>query len=305
MPEKEQVFRIRGVVLRCADTGDTDRMLTILTQEEGKLSVFAKGVRKLTAASLSACQPFAYADFLLRRGRDYCYLRESATIETFHGICQSLSAQALAVYLCEAAEEMTYPGGESGDLLRLVLNTLWTLAGEKKPEYLVKGAFELRAAAISGYMPELRVCCACGNADVGGSAVLDVMNGRIFCARCFDALYDTKMPQSNPYDDRPPTDETGTAFVPRRVLPEALDAMRYILSAPAKRQFSFTVPHAAAGGFSRACEDYLLSHIGHGYASLGYYKSTAEMLRSMEEMAAGLGKNTGSASFPASEEDKG
>ena len=149
MPDKELCFSVRGVVLRCTDVGETDRMLTVLT-----------------AGSLSACQPFAYADFTLRRGRDYCYLRESTTIEIFHGICDSLSGQALAVYLCEIAEEMSYPGGAAGALLQLTLNTLWSISDGKKPEYLIKGAFELRAAAIDGYMPDLRTCCVCGKTDV-------------------------------------------------------------------------------------------------------------------------------------------
>ena len=289
MPEKELCFSVRGVVLRCTDVGETDRMLTVLTADEGKLSVFAKGARKLTGGSLSASQPFAYADFTLRRGRDYCYLRESTTLEIFHGICESLSGQALAVYLCEIAEEMSYPGGAAGALLQLTLNTLWTISEGKKPEFLVKGAFELRAAAIDGYLPDLRACCVCGKTEVGSAGVIDVMNGRLLCADCFEELYLKGKPQTRNFsDDVIPIDETGSAFIPRRVFPEALDAMRYILSAPAKRQFSFSVPRESVSGFSSACEEYLLQHVGHGYRSLSYYKSVGDMLRQMEGMTADL-----------------
>ena len=86
MSEKEAVFTVKGLVLRVTDVGESDRMLTVLTAEEGKLSVWARGVRKLTSSGLSSAQLFSYANFTLRRGRDRCFFREANALEMFHGI---------------------------------------------------------------------------------------------------------------------------------------------------------------------------------------------------------------------------
>ncbi|MBO4798939.1 MAG: DNA repair protein RecO [Candidatus Methanomethylophilaceae archaeon] len=282
-----QVFQVAGLVLRVAEVGDSDRMLTVLTAEEGKLSVFARGAKKLNGSSLSACQPLAYALFTLRRGREYSYLRESTTKETFHALCGSLSAQALAAYFCEIAETVSYPGGEARDLLQLTLNALWVLAEGKKPEALVKASFELRAAALDGYLPDLRFCCSCGRESLPEGAVLDIMNGRLFCGDCFRKLY----PVAGERGDGPETDGEGTALRPLRVSGETLQAMRYILSAPARRQFAFAVSDRAGRNLSQACEQYLFHHVGHGFPALSYYRQTGEFSRSLEAAAKKLRQN--------------
>lgn len=278
MSEKEDVFNIKGLVLRTTDVGESDRMLTVLTAEEGKLSVWARGVRKITNGSLPAAQVFAYANYTLKRGRDKHFLREATIEQTFLGISDSIENTALAAYLCEVADELTYPGGESGELLQLSLNTLWTLAGNKRPRWCVKGAFELRAAAIAGFMPDLSSCCACGAENVGTHAVLDCENGRLFCAHCHEELY-IKPRQALPPVERmlPELDETGAPIVWLKIPPSALEAMRYILYTEAKRQFSYTVPEEEVPAFSAACEGYLLHHIGHGYKTLSFYKSMESM----------------------------
>lgn len=274
MSEKEDIFNIRGVVLRTTDVGESDRMLTVLTAEEGKLAVWARGVRKITSGSLPAAQVFAYANYTLKRGRDRCFLREAAIEETFLGISESIEGTALAAYLCEIADELTFPGGEAREILQLTLNTLWTIAGKKRPLWCIKGAFELRAAALAGFMPDLFSCCACGAEDVGAYGILDSENGRLFCAHCHNELYVEPREKLPPEERRlPEVDETGAPIVWQKLPPGALLAMRYILCTDAKRQFSFTVPDEEIPAFSAACEGYLLHHIGHGYRTLSFYKS--------------------------------
>jgi len=275
MQDKSPIFNTTGVVLRATDVGDRDRMLTLLTAEHGKISVFARGVRKITSGSMSASQLFAYAKFTLRRGGQYCYLSESTIIETFLAISESIGGAALASYLCEVADELTYPGGESAEMLQLVLNTLWTIAAGTKPLYLVKGAFEMRAAAISGYMPDLSSCASCETTDCGTHGMLDVMNGRLICTDCYNAMYREQLDRAAAAlpPDTPLTDEYGQAVLFRRVNPNALRALRYVLYTHPKRQFSFTVEGEGMILFRDACETYLLHHIGHGYKTLSFYKS--------------------------------
>ena len=266
MSEKNTVINTPGVVLRTTDVGDRDKMLTVLTPDYGKLSVFARGVRKITSGSLPAAQLFAYARMTLRSGSQYYYLKEAAIEETFLGISKTIEGAALASYLCEAADELTVPDLESKAMMQLVLNTLWTIAGQKRPNDLIKGAFELRAAAISGYMPDLTSCCVCGCEECGEHGMLDIMNGRLFCTRCYAEMY-AKTSSRN---------EAREPLLFRRVNQSALQAMRYVLYTEAKRQFSFTVEGEGILLFTDACETYLLHHVGHGYRTLSYYKSIKE-----------------------------
>ncbi len=274
MREKDAVFNCRGLVLRTTDVGDHDRMLTVLSAEEGKLSVWARGVRKINSGALSSAQLFAYSNFTLRRGRDRCFLRESNILETFLGISADIGRAALATYFCEIADEVSYPGASCADLLQLTLNALWALAKTRYPVFCIKGAYELRAAAIAGFRPDLFSCCSCGAETVGAYGALDCENGRLFCADCHHILYVTpKESLSREAQLQPDIDTLGVPIVWQKVTPDALRAMRYILASDPKRQFSFVVPAEEQLCFNIACEGYLLHHIGHGYKTLSFYKT--------------------------------
>ncbi len=274
MAEKNELFIVRGLVLRTTDVGERNRMLTVLSGEEGKLSVYARGVKTLTSISLPSAQLFAYADFTLVHGRDRWMLREGFVQETFMDLTASVEDTALAAYLCEVAEELSFPGGEAHDLLQLTLNALWTLSARKKPRAIVKAAYEFRAAAIGGYCPDVGMCCACGKETFDEDVMLDVMNGRIFCRDCHKTYFGD-LPDQTP-DGRPLTDDTGTAILFRRLTPAALEALRYVIYTPAKRQFSFSVEGEDLRLLCEAAETYLTSHVGHGYRTLSYYHSLAD-----------------------------
>ena len=275
MNKPSPVFNTRGVVLRATDVGERDRMLTVLSAEYGKLSVFARGVRKITSGSLPASQLFAYADFTLRRGAQYCFLNESTIKETFLSISSTIEGAALASYLCEIADELSLEDEPSSEMLQLMLNTLWVIAAGSRPLYLVKGAFEMRAAAIAGFLPDVEGCAGCGCEEIGEIGMLDIMNGRLICGDCYDKLYRERLEWASAYlpKDASLTDEYGQAILFRRLTPSVLQAIRYILYTDPKRQFSFSVDAEDIPLFRDACETYLLHHIGHGYKTLSFYKS--------------------------------
>ena len=56
-PSSQKSFRLTGLVLRRVNTGESDRIVTLLTQEEGKFVCVAKGVRKVTSSRGSSLEP--------------------------------------------------------------------------------------------------------------------------------------------------------------------------------------------------------------------------------------------------------
>ena len=197
----------------------------------------------------------------------------------FHTISSTIEGAALASYLCEVADELTVEEEPSPQMLQLVLNTLWIIAAADRPLHIVKGAFELRAAAIAGFCPDLSSCAACSCTDGGEISFLDVMNGRLICGDCYDKLYRERLEWAAAYlpKDAPLTDEYGQSILFRRLNPSALRALRYILYTHPKRQFSFTVDEEGLPLFADACETYLLHHVGHGYRTLSFYKSLEQL----------------------------
>lgn len=75
----------------------------------------------------------------------------------------------------------------------MLLNTLHLLEEDKKDMELLKSIFELRALAISGFMPDLVGCQSCGE-YVKDSMFFLPVDGMIICSDCMsDTLEMTKI----------------------------------------------------------------------------------------------------------------
>lgn len=261
-------FSIDGLVIRVRESGDNDRLVTVLTRERGKLTFMAKGARSLRSRYMPACNPYVYASYELHAKGTGFWLREANVLESFPGIGKDIAAMYLAQYLSEVCDELSEPEEPAEDLLRLALNAFFAISGAKKPLPQIKAVFEFRAAVLSGYAPELDGCHICGAAD-SAAFYLDVMNGGLVCASCAAAA-----PKVAP--DAPagtvPVDEYMTRSILMPLSPAALQSARYAVIAPVQKMLSFEIGEGRdMNCFSKAAETYLLSHLERGFSTLRTY----------------------------------
>ncbi len=254
---------VTGLVLRAADKGENDRLITMLTAERGKLIVLGKGVRSLKNPNMAATQQFCYASFVLYKSRGgMYYISESELAESFYGVRSELCSLALASYVTDVADHCSVEESEDVPLLRLTLNTLYAISTSKRPLPHIKAAFELRCASVCGFTPELSACAACG-ADDAEMYYLDILGGELFCPDCM-----ASRPADAALDDY-----SGEWTRPlAQISPELLRYMRYTVECDPARILSFTLPEAVSDDFSSVCERYLLHHLGRGFKTLDYYK---------------------------------
>ena len=85
----------RGIVLRDTDTRDADKILTLLTAEQGKIAVIARGARRRNCNFAACAQPLAYSEWTLYKKGQWYYANEGTTIELFNGLRTELDAMAL------------------------------------------------------------------------------------------------------------------------------------------------------------------------------------------------------------------
>ena len=255
-------LRVNGLVVRENPMGDNDKLLTVITDEMGKIMISGKGVRSLRSKHMPATQLFSYSSFVLRKSHGYFYISDSSLNEAFFGIRMDLDKLALASYLCDVSAEFSVEGIGDEDLMRLTLNTLFALSNNAKiPLKQIKAAFEFRCASIEGFKPNLVACDQCAVFE-GKTLYLDVMNGRLLCSDCLRTIRHT--------DDL--TDE-GTAHIYLRLTPAVLEALRYTIYSPVKRYLSFSLDEKELPLYASVCEKYLLNHVEHGFYTLEFYKS--------------------------------
>ncbi len=256
-----------GLVLRVKKVGENDKLLTLLTPQEGRISVLVKGGRSLKSGSLSSTELFTYGNYEITDKNGYKWLRGASPERQFSGLSGAVERVALASYIAEVAEELSGENEPAGDVLRLVLNSFHALDTGKRPIAQIKSVFELRAAAISGFMPDVHTCRGCEKNDCD-AYYLDVMNGRLLCSECMHRASLAAKREMAAHDD------IREAVVMLSLSPSVLAALRYVLAAEPSRMLSFSLEEYELDSLSKVSETYLLSHLGHGFDTLEFYKTT-------------------------------
>lgn len=176
-------FTTPGLVLRATKTGESDRMLSLLTPSLGVISAMAKGSLRLKSKLLGGTALFCYSEFTLFPGKNIYMVDEAEAKEVFFGLHEDVEAMAVAMYLSEFVAALLPADAEADTLLRLLLNCLHFLSEKKRAPRMVKAVFELRALALTGFQPDVVACVDCARYE-GGAFCFDTMSAHLFCAVC-------------------------------------------------------------------------------------------------------------------------
>ena len=240
-------LKTQGLVLRVTEYRDSDAILSVLTREQGLMTFKARGVRSRRSQLKSACQLLAFSEFTVLERQGYYSVTEAVCLEMFQAMRGDIELLSLCSYFAQAAELLSQQDVNDGEVLSLTLNAIYALCKLKRPQPLVKAAFELRMMVIAGFLPMVDGCAVCGSQT---PSLFDVAGGMAVCAKC-----------SSP----------GSLRLP--LSPATLAAMQHITTCEAKKVFSFNLLPEALKELSDICETYFLTQLERGFSTLDFYKS--------------------------------
>ena len=73
----------KGLVLRVTDYNDRDALLTLLTPDNGKLTVKARGLRRKNSPLVAPCQLLAYGEYTLFEYKNQFTINEAHSVQLF------------------------------------------------------------------------------------------------------------------------------------------------------------------------------------------------------------------------------
>jgi DNA repair protein RecO (recombination protein O) len=240
----------KALVLREVKYKDADKILTVLTESDGKMTVKARGAMRKSCKFSAASQMLTYSELTLFGSNGKWNINEAETIEQFLPLRGDIANLALASYFAEALESVSDEDSPNPAMLQLGLNSLFALSrGLYAPEH-IKAVFELRLMCLSGFTPDVFGCAICGN-YAPEDAMFSLNGGIVHCRAC------------------PP----GTSGVSLPVCRETVDAMEYIINAPSKKIFSFTLPPESEKQLCSVTEAYMTAQLERGFGALDYWKT--------------------------------
>lgn len=229
------LYNAEAIIIRTRDFDEADKILVMLTREEGKISAVAKGARRPRGRYAAAAQIFTQVKAALFHGRNLDTLSQVEIVESFRNLREDLLRMAYGSYICEIMDEMLREKQRSESAYLLLLTTLHLLnAMEMDPEP-IRRAYELKLFSILGFRPSFDECVACSK-PLGPAPVVRFAPGLggVLCPTC-------------------PSD----GEVVHRVSRGTLETMKRLMDGDIRRAHIIRVAGEMAGEMDRVIGDYI------------------------------------------------
>ncbi len=168
-------------MIRSTNYGESNKILTLLTKEKGKIGVMARGAKKPRSKLASGSQLLTHGQYLYQKGKGLGSLYQADPIELFRYIKSDITVMAYAVYMIDMVDKLTEEGQPLPTLFSWLLKLLELLEEKRAPKVL-RIIFDLRMLKLAGIQPELEGCVSCGGQD--GPFSFSIGLGGLVCANC-------------------------------------------------------------------------------------------------------------------------
>lgn len=179
-------FKVHGFVLRGISMGETSRVLTLFTQENGKLKAVAKGARKAATSKGGTLELFSHVACIVyrREGAELGMISSTDVVDDFSAIAADPKKFGYASAYCEIIDKATKLDQPILGLYDLLGEFLQLIASQpaNKAAALFWASF-LKTLALTGYEPQLFGCAVCGKVNKGQAAFFNASMGGIVCSR--------------------------------------------------------------------------------------------------------------------------
>ena len=240
------LITVQGVVISSMPIGEYDKRIVLLTRERGKISAFVRGARRLNSPFMAAAEPFVFGSFTLYEGRSSYNLNQVNVTHHFMELAAMQPGIYYGYYFLELADYFGQEGTDEREMMNLLYVTVKALLNPHVKDSLIRCVFELRAMAEEGYCPELASCACCARDEVPeNDCFFSQEHHGILCGSCAKG-------------------QRGAV----RISGAALYAMRYIVSAPMGKLYTFTVSEEVLAELERIIHRYVDRNTDRKFKSL-------------------------------------
>ena len=171
----------QGVVLKCTDHKEKDKLLTLYTLEEGKITAILKGCKNANAKLKFAFQPFCFAEYTIE---DKGVISQADLKESFYSLSQNYNRYVVGCKILDTINKITLENVSNSMLFVALLKSLNLLINyENINEKVILANFLLQALNTQGYKLNFNMCASCGSKMLT-SFHYDFNIGGIVCVGC-------------------------------------------------------------------------------------------------------------------------
>ncbi len=179
-------FKTKGIIIRKVDFGEADRIVTVLTEDFGKIDCIAKGARRIKSKFCGRLELFNHVLLNCFQGKDLAYLNETEVLGSLSET-KELDRHRVQFYMAELTHKLIQPEQELMGAYRLLQDALRVLDDTVKYETVLQ-SYLIKLLTLSGFLPPWNHCSSCNDKlDLNDPIHLDHLDRHVLCSSCSTA----------------------------------------------------------------------------------------------------------------------
>ncbi len=183
-----KLIKVKGIIIKEVNYQDNDKIITILTDELGKVSCMAKGSRKINSPILANSQYLVYSEFVLFKGSKFYYVNSADIINTFYKLRTDFDKLQVVFELTKILFNVTDENQDTKNILKLFLNTIFIIDSMDTKVEFITAIFKIKLLSLLGFAPRMDMC-SCRESFLNESnknevIYYDYINNIFLCESC-------------------------------------------------------------------------------------------------------------------------
>ncbi|HEX7228862.1 MAG TPA: DNA repair protein RecO [Candidatus Binatia bacterium] len=184
-----------AIVLRHRPYGESDKIVSFLTDKFGKLTGIAKGALRSRRRFVNSLEPFSLINLRFQDPphTNLAFIIAADLVNSYRHLQSSLERIAYASYLVEISEGLL-PEREENQAVFDHLKAGLKYLEESQPSLRFLTSFELKLLRLVGYQPVLEECRKCRLDHLRSSGIqwrFSLIDGGLLCETCARVNRDT------------------------------------------------------------------------------------------------------------------
>ena len=172
---------VEGIVIKEKVYSETSKIIDVITPKYGKISILAKGARRIKSPFRSSTTKLTYGKFNIRYKKDkLSILTDSEIVNFYKNIKTDLTKITYASYILDLVNQVL----EEENYKEIFTNLIYSL--EKIENNInplaITNVLELKCLNYLGVMPVLDSCSVCGSKSV---ITISPRTGGFICGDCY------------------------------------------------------------------------------------------------------------------------
>ena len=179
-----ETHQTKGIIIGRRDYFEADKILTVFTEDFGKISIKARGVKKIMAKLAGHLELFNYVQLELVQGKNFFIVTGAVQLADFSELKNDFSRISLLYYWAELINELSREHIKQPEIMHCFVAFLEMLKRNMMPLAVLSALFEAQLTALSGHKPVMDACVACHNGLHPESIWFSFGKGGMLCAHC-------------------------------------------------------------------------------------------------------------------------